>query len=342
MLLALTLAALSTPDSPSRAEMDLRCAVLEGSPILARNAPPVRTVVSGGPLPAATSRPLPSMMVVGWSVDRMPIGDALSQLMQGAGFAVVAEPGLSSVSWKGEEAPLSVVVERLARAAGGVPSFDGRTLTISRAVKDPPWRVVRPQGRDGVLALLDALRGYGATDVLLQADHVSFHATDPIVSRIRKGLSSVSGIVAFDVWTYRVHGTPDWKRLGEISTVSESHPTTAGGRFVTGYLPSSTFARFLSEHGERIDMGGQTVAGPLGWSMEAPLSQCASVDVRAGSMTLRPAWNGTTMSVEVSGARLGAGRLGSLSPGSVAVVAGLPDAGWTTVSLVRPRVLSSR
>lgn len=343
MLIALALAASTAGAGPaSAAETALRCGVLDAAPILARNAPTIRAVVSGGPSPAPVMLPLPAMMVVGWSVDRMPVGDALSELARGAGFSVEADAGLSPVSWKGEDAPLSVVIARLARASGGVPSFDGRTLRISRPAPVAPWRISAPEGRDAALAVLDALRGYGATDVLLEKDQVSFHATDPVVSRIRKGLSSVSGVVAFDVWTYRVQGSPDWSRLGEMSTVSEAHPSISGGRFVTGYIPSTVFTAFLSTYGSTVDMGAQTVAGPLGWAMEAPLGQCASVAADVGSMTLRPTWNGTTMSVEVSGPRLGAGRLGSLSPGSVAIVAGVSDGGWSAVSLIRPRVLSSR
>lgn len=339
-LLAMAAAAVASPQP----EMALRCAVVEGAPLLARNASTLGGALTGGPAPTPVMKPLPQMMVDGWSAEAMPIAQALGQLGPDAGFVVEADPGLSPVSWKGGAIALPSLVARLAQSAGGVPSFDGRVLRISRPVAPSPWRFERPAGRDATLALLDALRGYGATDVALSPDAVTFQASAPVVARIRKGLTAASSVIAFDVWTYRVPvaRTVDWKALDAVSPVSERHPVGDGGRFVVGYVTPEAISTFLGGPAVAAPLGSQTVAGPQGWAMEVPLTQCAPSSGAAGSAMLKPAWSGQTMSVDISGSALEAGRIDAVAPGSSMIVTGPPAAGSRIVALIRPRVLVAR
>jgi len=341
MLALLALAAAAASPQP---EMALRCAVVEGAPLLARNAATLGGKLSGGPAPTPVMRPLPQMMVDGWSVEAMPIAQALGQLGPDAGFVVEADPGLSPVSWKGGATPLPSLVARLAQSAGGVPSFDGRVLRISKPVAPAPWRFERPAGRDATLALLDALRGYGATEVALSADAVTFQASSPVVARIRKGLTAASSVIAFDVWTYRIPATRtvDWKSLDTVAPVSERHPVGSGGRFVVGYVTPEAISTFLGGSTSATPLGSQTVAGPQGWAMEVPLTQCAVTPGTAGSAMLKPAWSGQTMSVEISGTALDAGRVDAVAPGSSMIVTGPSAGGARIVALIRPRVLVAR
>lgn len=343
MLGLLALAVASTTPAP-QSEMGLRCTVVDEAPLLARNASTLGGALTGGPAPAPMMMPLPQVMVEGWSVESMPIGQALGQLASDAGFTVEADAGLRPVSWKGEAVPLAALVTRLAQSAGGVPSFDGKVLRITRPVAPMPWRFQRPGSRDATLALLDALRGYGATDVALSTDAVTFQASPSVVARIRKGLTASSSVIAFDVWTYRVRSSApiDWKSLDQVVPVSERHPVGDGGRFVVGYVAADKISTFLSRFGDVSPLGSQTVAGPQGWSMEVPLSQCATSADRAGSAMLKPIWSGQSMSVDISGTALDAGRLDVVSPGSSAIVTGPAVAGSRIVALIRPRVLVAR
>lgn len=343
MLIAMALAAASVAGAP-QPEMALRCAVAENAPLLVRNASTLGAPLSGGPAPVPVSKPLPQMMVEGWKVERIPIAEALGQLGHDGGFSVKAEAGLSPVSWKGDAAPLSTVVSRLAQEAGGVATFDGSTITISRPVAPSPWRLQRPAGRDATLAILDALRGYGATEVSLGAEAVTFEATPSVVARIRKGLTASTGVLAFDVWTYRVapRSAVDWKALDEIAPVLERHPVGAGGQFVTGYVPAADVSKFLARFGDVSALGSQTVAGPQGWAMDVPLSQCSETDPKAGSAMMKPNWTGQTMSVSLSGSPLGTGLIQAIAPGSSAILAGPSNGGSMVVAVVRPRVLLPR
>lgn len=343
MLGLIALAAAAAATAP-QAEMALRCEVVDEAPLLARNAPALAGTLTGGPVPAPVMKPLPQMMVDGWSVDSMPVGQALGQLATDGGFVVEADAGLAPVSWKGGAIPLSSLVARLAQSAGGVPSFDGHVLRISRPAPAAPWRFERPAGRDATLALLDALRGYGATDVTLSADAVTFQASAPVVTRIRRGLTASSSVIAFDVWTYRVAPTApiDWKALDQIAPVSERHPLGDGGRFVVGYVKPDSVSSFLGRFGKVTPLGSQTVAGPQGWAMEVPLSQCSASSSAAGSAMLKPTWSGQSMSVDVSGTALDPGRIDAVAPGSAAILTGPSVAGTRVVALVRPRVLVAR
>lgn len=344
MLLALAMVAATAAASSSQPEMALRCSVVESAPLLVRNAPTFGGTLGGGPAAVAVSKPLPQVMVEGWTVDRMPIDQALAQLGKDGGFTVRADDGLQPVSWKGEAAPLATVVARLAQSAGGVASFDGAILHISKPAPAAPWRYRRPEGRDATLALLDALRGYGATKVSLEPDAITFEASPAVVARVRKGLSASNGVVAFDVWSYRL--TPrsqiDWKTLGEVSPVLESHVAPSGSQFVLGYVSTDDVARFLGRLGDVAPLGSQTVAGPQGWSVEVPLAQCSGGAIGAGGATLKPVWTGTTMNVTVSGTTVGSGSIAAIAPGSSAVLVGPQSAGSMVVAVIRPRVLIAR
>lgn len=341
-MLALVALAAAVSVSP-QPEMALRCAVAEDAPLLARNSAMLGGALTGGPAPLVRTRPLPQMMVDGWSVESMPIALALGQLGPDAGFTVEADPGLAAVSWTGGAVPLPLLVDRLVRSAGGVASFDGRVLRISRPTPVAPWRFQRPAGRDATLALLDSLRGYGATEVSLSADAVTFQASAPVVARIRRGLTTASSVIAFDVWTYRVPAaaTVDWTALDTVAPVSERHPVAGGGRFVAGYLTPDRMAAFLGA-GTVTPLGSQTVAGPQGWAMEVPLTQCAPSSRSGGSAMLKPTWSGQTMSVDISGPALEAGRIDAVAPGSSMIVTGPATSGSRIVVLIRPRVLVAR
>jgi hypothetical protein len=326
-----------------QAEMALRCTVSEDAPLFARRTPTVDGVLSGGPPPAPVMKPLPQMMVVGWTADRLPVADALRQLAGEAGISVEADEGLAPVSWRGEQAPFGTVVTRLAQQAGGVASFDGKVIRVTRPAPVAPWRLHRPAGRDATLAALDALRGYGATDVRLEDASISFQASDAVAARIRRGLSAADTVIAFDVWTYRVKSqAPDWKAFDEIGPVSERHPETSGGGLVLPFGSADRIRGALARSGEVAPLGVQTVAGPKGWSLEVPLTQCAQAQAGTGAVVLKPVWTGQAMSLEVSWAGMPKVTVASVSPGSAAVIAGRPADGWTTVALLRPRVLSSR
>ena len=339
-LLALAAATVATPQP----EMALRCAVVDDAPLLARNASTLGGVLTGGPGPAPVMKPLPQVMVEGWSVDNLPIGQALGQLAGDGGFTVEAEDGLRPVSWKGESVPFPSLVVRLAQSAGGTASFDGRVLRIARPKPAAPWSFQRPVGRDVTLALLDALRGYGATEVALTAQAVTFQASPSVVARIRKGLTASSSVIAFDVWTYRLTSPSpvDWKALDEMAPVSERHVAGDGGRFVVGYVTPDKVSSFLSRFGKVTSLGSQTVAGPQGWSMEVPLTQCASSPAKSAPVVFKPAWSGQTMKVDIAGAGLDVGHIDAVTPGSAVIATGPASSGSRIVALIRPRVLVAR
>lgn len=344
ILFSLAIASFATVPAwsqPARdAEANLRCSIPTDAPIYARQAGILPVISRGAPITVRNGDPAPSVMVDGWSPAPGPLNDLLSQLGNEAGFAVIGAQGMPQVSWSGTKAPLSDVLDNLTRQANASWSFSSGVLRVSPglpAVSVPATMKTGPN-RDVTLALLDALRGYNANSVKLQGDGISFSASPQSMDKIVSGLSSASEIFVFDVSFYRgrpTEGRYNWSALGPVSMTAEG----AGGRMMLGEDGSAKLSSFLSSSGDVQKSGGQTVAGPSGWSLIVPESQCGN---GSRELTLRPKRTGDGFSLHLEG--FGAPTdIPMITLGqTLALAAPNPSGGWIEMVTIRPRILSVR
>lgn len=320
-------------------ESAARCSVPADVSIFARESGAVPMVRRGASVSVRSGSPAPAVMVDGWSPAAAPLGSLLSELGQEAGFAVTGAEGLGVVSWDGSAAPLSKVLDSLTSQVGASWSYSSGVV---RVLRTPPVisvsaSIARPANRDVTLALLDTLRGYEATDVSLSGDAISFSASPSAMSRIEAGISGISEVYAFDVTFYR--GRPGSGRYAWSSLGSSVVVDGAGGRALLDEDGDRRLSSFLSAAGDVEAGKQQTVAGPSGWSVVVPQSQCGTGSLE---LMIRPKRVGDGFSLGLSG-------LGSpidvpmVTLGQTLVVAGRePVGGWISIVSIRPRIVSVR
>lgn len=322
------------------AETNLRCSIPADAAIYARQAGILPVISRGTPITVRGGEPVPTVMVDGWSPPPGPLNELLTQLGSEAGFAVVGAQGMPQVSWAGGKAPLSDVLDNLTKQANASWSFSSGVLRVApgQPVISVPASMRTGPNRDATLALLDTLRGYNANPVKLQGDGISFSASSQNMDKIVSGLSGASEIFVFDVSFYRgrpAEGRYNWSALGPVSMTAEG----AGGRMMLGEDGSSKLSAFLSSSGDVQKSGSQTVAGPSGWSLVVPESQCGN---GSRELTLRPKRTGDGFSLRLEG--FGAPTdvpiiaLGQ----TLALAAPSPNGGWIEMVTIRPRILSVR
>lgn len=344
--LLLPLAALAACAQPAFAadgvaERALRCSIQKDASIYGRNAGPFapdmkRTDVSS----SAPSHFIPEVMVDGWQPKPAPLGVMLGDLGGEAGFLVKGAEGFGTVSWVRPKASLSVVLDDLTKQAGATWSFSSGVVTVSRPTL--PSKVMgsfsQPSSRDMALALIDTLRGYGAESVSLEDGRISFVATPVVFDKIVASVRGVSEILAFDVEFMKGRpgsGRYDWTSLG----ASQAFPMAAGGRFV---VPSDSFESvdsFFKSAGDVVDGGDQTVAGPAGWALVVPQSQCGEGSLE---ITLKPKQTPGAIGVGLEMRSIPMD-FPSVPLGSMIVaVASQPVGGWIDIVVVRPRIVGTR
>lgn len=329
----------STPAVAQDMETSMRCQVPAEVSIYARDMGAVSRVKRGETVVMRAGSPAPNLMVDGWKPAPAALPVVLSQLGSEAGFAVTGAEGLGTVSWNGSAAPLSTVLDNLTAQVGASWSYSSGVVRILRT---PPASIVSaslqlPKNRDVTLALLDTLRGYEASSVKAEGGSISFKASPAAMSKIESGVAGISEIYAFDVTFYR--GRPNAGRYAWSSLGSSVVVDGAGGRVLLDEDGDRKLAGFLSAAGD-VDAGKQqTVAGPAGWAVVVPQSQCGTGSLE---LTLRPKRVGDGFSMNIAG-------LGSaidvpmVTLGQTLVVAGRePVGGWISIVSIRPRIVSVR
>ncbi len=322
------------------AETNLRCSIPADAAIYARQAGILPVISRGAPITVRNGEPAPTVMVDGWSPPPAPLNDLLTQLGSEAGFAVIGAQGMPQVAWTRGKAPLSDVLDDLTRQANASWSFSSGVLRVSpgQPTVSVPATMKTGTNRDATLALLDTLRGYNANPVKLQGDGISFSASSQNLDKIVSGLSGASEIFVFDVSFYRgrpSEGRYNWSALGPVSMVSEG----AGGRMMLGEDGADKLSAFLNSSGDVQKSGSQTVAGPSGWSLVVPESQCGS---GSRELTLRPKRTGDGFSLRLEG--FGAPTdIPMITLGqTLTMAAPTPNGGWIEMVTIRPRILSVR
>lgn len=330
---------LATPALAQDAESATRCSVPADVSIYARDVGAVTMVRRGASVAVRSGSPAPAVMVEGWTPAPAPLGTLLSELGQEAGFAVTGAEGLGSVSWNGSAAPLGKVLDALTAQVGASWSFSSGVVRISRVapVTTVSASIAKPANRDVTLALLDSLRGYEASDVSLSGGSISFSASSSVLSKIESGIAGISEVYAFDVTFYR--GRPNAGRYAWSSLGSSVVADGAGGRVLLDEEGDRRLSSFLSSEGDVEAGKQQTVAGPAGWSVVVPQSQCGT---GALELVLRPKRVGDGFALGLSG--LGAPiEVPMVALGQTLVVAGRePVGGWISIVSIRPRIVTVR
>lgn len=337
------LSALAFAPSPALAtdvETQLRCSVPGDASIYAREAGAIPALKRGVAVVSRTGQPVPPLMVDGWHPASGPLGVVLSDLGREAGFAVTGAEGLGTVSWTRASAPLSQVLDNLTSQVGASWSFSSGVVHVIKApiASTIPVSMALPQNRDVTLALMDTLRGYDASGVTLSASGISFASAPAGLSRIEGGISGISEIFAFDVSFSQGRpsaGRYSWSSIGGASLVADG----AGGRMLLGEDAPAKLASFLAAAGDVRVGGSQTVAGPSGWSLVVPQSQCGA---GSAEVTLRPKRVGDGFSLQVAGLG-GPIDVPMVTLGQTLVIASKdPVGGWINIVSIRPRILSVR
>lgn len=326
---------------PARAEdageKDLRCSVPSDAPLFTRLAGAFAPVSVVGPVAAYHGQPLPSVMVDGWHPAPAPLGAMLSGLGAAAGFKVSGADGFGQVSWTGQTAPLSAVVDSLARQADAGWTFSDGVLSVSRGAGPAlvEGSVALPSSRDAALALVDTLRGLDAKSVAIRGSAISFSASPQAVSKINSTLSGVSQVYAFDVAFLEAHpagGSFAWSKAGGVAS---------GSSFVVfGDDASERLAALLKgSAGDVASDGMQTVSGPAGWALVVPENQCGA---GSGEVVLKPHRVGDGFALDIQGAGFSSS-VPSVGIGqTLLVAASSPGARGTRLLTIRPRVVSVR
>lgn len=319
-------------------ETSLRCNVPSDAAVYARQFNAVPGIIQGSPVKVRTGQPAPALMVEGWNPSSAPLASVLSELGKEAGFAVIGADGFGIVSWDKDKASLSDVLDNLTSQVGASWSFSSGVVTVSKApvISTIPASIKRPENRDVSLALLDTLRGYNAMNVALSSEEISFSTNTDTMPKIISGLASVSEIFAFDVSFSQGRpsdGRYNWSALGPVSLVANG----AGGKFFLGEDGSSRLGDFLASSGDVRPGGTQTVAGPSGWSLVVPQSQCGN---GATEVTLKPKRVGDGFSLQMTGFE-GTMDVPLVTLGQTLVIASKdPIGGWINIMTIRPRILA--
>lgn len=344
--LLLLAAAAATPVQAAPAvdaEMALRCSPSPEAPLYARGAGAFATHAAGGPvIPVQTG--LPALMVEGWSSSGRPLDVTLADLAREARVPLRISGTWPAVTWAPGKASLRTVVDTMVREAGGTWRMDGATLVVDRKAPDRPYSYARPANRDMTLALIDALRGYGATDVILKSDAITFAASSEVAARIRAKLASIDAVLAFDAVSIRVRpndGRFSWAGLSSAGKVGVSKPVEAGGGFTVEASGVDGVREFFARNGDVREIGAQTVAGPGGWALDVPVSQCGTAG--SGSLLLKPGKGAAGIDLTVSRSGMPDLVLPGVQPGQIAIVVDdKPKAGWLQAVILRPRIVDAR
>lgn len=321
-------------------ETQLRCSVPADSAVYARQVGSVPAMKRGEVVIKRSGQAAPPLMVEGWKPQSGPLGKVLSELGHEAGFAVTGADGLGVVSLTIDKGPLTQILDNLVGQVGASWTFSSGVVHISKTPQaaSVSATMALPSNRDVTLALLDTLRGYDATGVSLTQSGISFAGAPAAMNRIQSGLAGVSEIFAFDV-TF-LQGRPavgryNWAQIPGSTIVADG----AGGRLLLGEEGASSFNAFLAAAGDVKPGGMQTVAGPSGWALVVPQSQCGA---GAAEIQLKPKRVGDGFSMQLAG--MGAPvDVPMVTLGQTLVVAARdPIGGWINMVTIRPRVLAVR
>jgi len=344
-LILAAIAAVSTVSAVAGAapldERSLRCSVPVDAPFFARSAGAISAVTKGASLSTRSPGTLPGVMVDGWRPAPGPLAKVLADLGAEAGFSVAGAEAFGPVIWGGRTASLTQAVDNLTGQVGAVWSFDGKTLKISAA---PPaaatvYRasIALPRERDVTLALLDTLRGLDARQVSVAGDRISFAANAASLARIQTSIGGISEIYSFDVSF--LEGRPSdgrysWSKIGSGTATSG-----AGGQALVADGMASSLLDTLRAAGDLKADGSQTVAGPSGWALVVPQSQCGA---GRNEITLRPRRIGDGFALQIDGGGFKTA-IPMVTTGQTLLVAATdPVGGWIRMLSIRPRIVAVR
>jgi hypothetical protein len=320
------------------AEKQLRCTVPVDAAVYARQAGAVPAISRGKVTVTRAGQSAPSLMVEGWNPAPGPLAKVLGELGHEAGFAVTGAEGLGNVSLGIPRASLTQVLDHLTSQVGASWSFSSGVVHVLKTpqVSVGSATMPLPANRDVTLALLDTLRGYDATNVSLGESGISFAGSPAALGRIQSGLAGVSEVFAFDVSF--MQGRPTVGRYNWAAAPgSTATADGAGGRLILSEEGAAAFPAFLSSMGDVRTGGIQTVAGPSGWALVVPQSQCGQ---GTAEIQLKPKRMGDGFSMQVGG--LGAPfEVPMVALGQTLVIAARdPVGGWINIVTIRPRVLA--
>lgn len=242
---------------------------------------------------------LPRYEVNGFSFDRKPVDEALQDLVNEADITVYTEDGAyPDLNAEGVYGELSDVVAELSRAGGVFYRYDAdrKELYLSRKGR---FELHLPENRMVMLAMLDALRGAGITNVTPDWKNSTLMLT--VTQDEKETVQSLIDYIIKDTYllladTQVFHLTPktmnaNWQSTVNLFGKGKVYTASNGlmGKILTmGHHQKSE--NFLSALGESFNVTpiSQGVAiVPNGWKMRFDVGQCAAVsDISSLSVLL--------------------------------------------------------
>lgn len=231
---------------------------------------------------------LPRFGVAGFSFTGWPAERVYQRLLEEASIHVVATDGpYEPISAKELRGELSQVMDVIAETAGLYYVYDSQFKRLELR-RDARFQLRVPMPKPIVLAVLDALRGAGVRDIVIDWEDrlLTFdgdHAIEDEVRELIAAFSDSAVLVAYDIDIYRAYPTTrngqlDWQRLRAAfgpDAVKVSVAGTRGQMLVTSpNLNGKTLRRFLRNQAAFTHISEGTVMVPNRWRSRFDVGRC--------------------------------------------------------------------
>ena len=234
---------------------------------------------------------LPDLKVSDYNFKKMPVKEALEKLLIDTDISIVEDQmSFEKISGSISTSSLSDALELITRMGRVYYTYDGEFGEIHLKVNGK-WLIKMPQNETMIMAMLDAMRGAGIHNLLInwQDKTVIFegdYQTEREVSKIIADVASKKYVLAWDVDVYRVYPKTDnpiiWMNMlpafGE-NNIHMSIPGVVGRTLVVSpEINTKTLQEFISQQATMVLISQGTFAVPNGWQTRFDIGQCGKED----------------------------------------------------------------
>ncbi|MHA1550095.1 MAG: hypothetical protein ACTSXV_01415 [Alphaproteobacteria bacterium] len=234
---------------------------------------------------------LPEYKIKGFKVDKKPLDEALRCLLENTDIRVKASEGFyPSVSLPEIEGRLDQTVNMLTELGNVYSSYDAHTKTITLN-NDIKWRLDVPLSDELLVGVLDALRGGGVRNILVDwEDRALLFSGNKLTERKVRGIINEMAVsnywIAYDVTVYRVYpkaatGVP-WmnilKSFGRKDIKSSSLGLIGRALVTSSSINQESIQTFLKPYGRVVPISEGTFIAPNKWQGRFDVGLCSTED----------------------------------------------------------------